>query len=190
MVLASGCEKAAHDMYDQPKYKTYRESALFVDGKSEQAELGANEPYARGTFARTSSGRIGANAADEWRRDESAASNPYPITAELLQRGQNRFNVFCVPCHGYLGDGKGIVVKRGFPAPPSYHGERLRDVPDRHIFDVITHGFGVMYPYSDRVAPSDRWAIVAYIRALQMSQHARVAELTNDERRQLGAVTR
>jgi mono/diheme cytochrome c family protein len=82
-----------------------------------------------------------------------------------------------VPCHSPLGDGDGPVARRGFPHPPSYHEQRLRDAPDRHFFDVITHGHGVMYPYGDRVAPEDRWAIVAYIRALQLSQHAPLAQL-------------
>ncbi len=94
----------------------------------------------------------------------------------LLQRGRERFDVYCSPCHSVVGDGDGMVVRRGFPAPPSYHIERLRAAPDHHFYDVITHGYGVMYPYGDRVAPDDRWAIVAYIRALQLSQHAAASD--------------
>jgi mono/diheme cytochrome c family protein len=95
----------------------------------------------------------------------------------LLQRGQERYSIYCLPCHSPVGDGDGRVVRRGFPRPPNYHEERLRAAPDQHFFDVITHGYGVMHSYADRVPPQDRWAIVAYIRALQLSQHAEVAQM-------------
>jgi mono/diheme cytochrome c family protein len=93
-----------------------------------------------------------------------------PVTLALLQRGQERFRIYCTPCHSELGDGNGMVVQRGFPAPPSYHSDRLRHVPVQHFFDVITNGYGAMYSFADRVQPADRWAIAAYIRALQRSQ--------------------
>jgi cytochrome c553 len=99
---------------------------------------------------------------------------PYPITRALLARGQERYNIYCSPCHDYTGSGNGMIVQRGFLPPPSYHSDRLRNVADRHFYDVITNGFGAMYSYGDRVSPSDRWAIAAYIRALQLSQNVSV----------------
>src|SRR5205814_4417591 len=100
-----------------------------------------------------------------------------PVTPQLLRRGQQRYTIYCVPCHSALGDGDGPVVRRGFPRPPSYHEPQLREAPDRRLFDVITEGYGIMASYADRVPADDRWAIVAYIRALQLSQHARLEEL-------------
>ena len=111
--------------------------------------------------------------------------NPLPVTAATLARGQERFGIFCAPCHGPLGDGDGLVARRGFPNPPSYHSDRLRNAPDSHLFAVITHGYGAMYPYANRVPPADRWAIVAYIRALQRSQHASLADVPAGERERL-----
>ena len=99
------------------------------------------------------------------------ASTPPPLTLALIQRGQQRYRIDCTPCHSELGDGHGMVVQRGFPAPPSYHIDRLRQAPTQHFYDVITHGYGAMYSFAGRVAPADRWAIAAYIRALQLSQH-------------------
>ena len=100
-----------------------------------------------------------------------AASKPPPLTLALLQRGQQRFRIDCTPCHSELGDGHGMIVQRGFPAPPSYHIDRLRQAPTQHFYDVMTNGFGAMYSFAGRVSPRDRWAIAAYIRALQLSQH-------------------
>ena len=103
---------------------------------------------------------------------EQASAIPYPITMQLLERGRQRFGIYCEPCHSPLGDGDGMIPRRGFPHPPSYHIARLRNAPDRHFYDVMTNGYGIMYSYGDRVTPEDRWAIVAYIRALQRSQGA------------------
>jgi mono/diheme cytochrome c family protein len=105
-----------------------------------------------------------------------------PVTLALLQRGQERFRIDCTPCHSELGDGRGMVVERGFPAPPSYHIDRLRDAPTQHFFDVMTLGYGAMYSFAGRLSPQDRWAIAAYIRALQLSQHAQVASLSDAQR--------
>lgn len=99
------------------------------------------------------------------------------LTPALLQRGQERFRIFCAPCHSELGDGHGMIVQRGFPPPPSYHTPRLREAPTQHFYDVITQGYGAMYPFADRVPPQDRWAIAAYIRALQRSQNATRSQL-------------
>ncbi len=107
---------------------------------------------------------------------------PPPVTQALLERGQERFRINCTPCHSELGNGRGMVVQRGFPPPPSYHIARLREAPDAHFYDVITNGYGVMYSYAQRVAPADRWAIVAYIRALQRSQDAKLADLTPEQK--------
>jgi mono/diheme cytochrome c family protein len=105
-----------------------------------------------------------------------------PVTLALLQRGQERFRIYCTPCHSEIGDGRGMIVQRGFPPPPSYHIDRLREVPIQHFFDVITNGHGAMYAFSNRVQPADRWAIAAYIRALQRSQNAALADIPPDRR--------
>ena len=110
---------------------------------------------------------------------------PPPLSLALLQRGQERFRIYCTPCHSELGDGNGMVVQRGFPHPPSYHIDRLRQAPTSHFYDVMTHGYGAMYSFAGRVAPEDRWAIAAYIRALQLSQHAPADELPADRRQAL-----
>jgi mono/diheme cytochrome c family protein len=115
--------------------------------------------------------------------DESPA--PPPLTLALLQRGQERFRIYCTPCHSELGDGNGMVVQRGFSAPPSYHIDRLRQAPTQHFYDVITRGHGAMYSFAGRVAPNDRWAIAAYIRALQLSQHTTAQDLPAAERQAL-----
>ena len=110
---------------------------------------------------------------------------PPPVTLALLQRGQERFHIYCTPCHSELGDGHGMIVQRGFPAPPSYHIARLRDTPVQHFYDVITNGYGSMYSFAYRVQPADRWAIAAYIRALQRSQNATIADLTPQQKAML-----
>jgi cytochrome c553 len=110
---------------------------------------------------------------------------PFPVTREVLLRGQERFNIFCAPCHDRVGTGQGMVVRRGFRAPPSYPMDRLRQAPVGHFFDVMTHGFGVMSDYAAQVSPQDRWAIVAYIRALQLSQHASLDDVPEAERGRL-----
>lgn len=105
-----------------------------------------------------------------------------PVTMALLERGRERFDIYCAPCHGRSGDGNGVIVQRGFPHPPSYFSDTLRNAPSQHFYDVITRGYGVMFPYADRVEPADRWAIVAYIRALQASATATVADVPADRR--------
>jgi mono/diheme cytochrome c family protein len=108
-----------------------------------------------------------------------------PITMALLERGRQRFDINCAPCHGRTGDGNGMIVQRGFPHPPSYFIDRLRNVPAQHFYDVITRGYGIMYSYADRVEPADRWAIAAYIRALQASASASVSDVPADKRGEL-----
>ena len=116
---------------------------------------------------------------------EYAESIPLPVTKEFLLRGQERFNIFCSPCHGRVGDGQGMIAQRGFPQPPSFHSERLREEPVGYYYDVITNGFGVMYSYASRIQPRDRWAIVAYIRALQLSQNSTLEDLPAEARQEL-----
>jgi mono/diheme cytochrome c family protein len=198
----AGCERGMHEMYDQAKYLPLTPSTLFADGNSSRPQVAGTVPYSGGSAADASSGRNGALAAPpaagpglvlgadgrSLLPQEATASgyaNPLPITLDLLARGRDRFNIYCSPCHGELGDGRGMIVERGFPAPPSYHTDRLRGAPDRHFFDVITAGYGAMYPYADRIAPQDRWAITAYVRALQLSQHVPAAWLSAAERQQL-----
>jgi len=168
LAFLSGCERAVHEMYDQPKYKPLAPTVLFRDGNSSRPQVAGTVVHSSGAVAGSSSGRDGA----------PGSSEEPPVSAELLRRGREQFEVFCTPCHSEAGDGDGMVVRRGFPAPPSFHIARLRDAPDSHFYDVITNGYGVMYPYADRIAPQERWAIVAYIRALQLSQHAPAAILS------------
>lgn len=182
----AGCERAKQDMYDQPRYKTYAPSPLFEDGASARPPVAGTEPRARGALADSSGGRQGVDLVQRDAGADEAQANPYPVDMTLLKRGQDRYMIYCMPCHSPAGDGDGLVVRRGFPAPPSYHQDRLRNAPDRHIYDVIKNGYGVMVPYGDRVEPADRWAIVAFIRALQLSQHADVASLPPDVRARLG----
>lgn len=180
LVLASlaGCENGAQNMYDQAKYKPQAASDLWRDGRAARPLPQGSVAYSGGTFADSSSGRIG-------RPDVvfAAGSQNDIYTAEALARGRERYGIFCAPCHGAAGDGDGYITRRGFPRPPTFHAERLRGVPDRYLFDVMTRGYGAMYPYADRITPQDRWAIVGYVRALQRSQNARVDDLPVTERR-------
>lgn len=141
----------------QKRYETEAPSPLWPDGTSAR-------PLPEGVIAR------GAVAHRE------ALAHAPSVTPELIARGRERYGIYCSPCHGLSGHGDGMIVARGFPAPPSYHSARLRAAAPEHLVDVITNGYGVMYPYAARVAPRDRWAITAYIRALQLSQAARVAD--------------
>jgi mono/diheme cytochrome c family protein len=118
-------------------------------------------------------------------RDEKPAPAPPRVTMALLERGQQRFDIHCSPCHSKVGDGHGMIVERGFPQPPSYYVARLREAPNQHFYDVITNGYGAMYSYADHVAPEDRWAITAYIRALQASASAQIADVPPDARQAL-----
>jgi mono/diheme cytochrome c family protein len=158
-VLIAGCTRS--NMDSQPKYHEYEPGGLFRDGKVLQAPV-------RGTVAR-----------GDIERANETAQRP-KVTAELLGRGRTEYDVFCSPCHDRAGTGSGIVVQRGFPRPPSLHDEGRRALTDQHMFDVISNGFGAMYAYGDRVPPRDRWAMVAYIRALQLSQHAALGDLPTD----------
>jgi mono/diheme cytochrome c family protein len=201
----AGCERGLHEMYDQPKYKPLTPTSLFADGNSSRPQVPGTIARSAGALAGSSSGRqdavplptapglsIGVDAAGRPLApdEEPVYANPLPITAALLDRGRQRFNIYCAPCHSMAGDGDGMIARRGFPSPPSYHSDRLRNAADSHFYQVITNGYGVMYSYADRIAPQDRWAIVAYIRALQLSQHAPASLLSADERKKLREVAR
>ena len=166
----AGCRR---DMFVQPKSDPLAASQFFSDGAD-------SRPIPPHTVARGDldidqafyTGMLGTNLVTTF---------PIHLTQAVLQRGRQRYDIYCMPCHGVTGDGDGIVVQRGFPAPPSYHIDRLRDAPVGHFFDVMTRGYGVMYPYASRVPPADRWAIVAYIRALQLSEHATLADVPSNQ---------
>jgi mono/diheme cytochrome c family protein len=110
---------------------------------------------------------------------------PVPVTEDQLDRGRDRFNIYCSVCHGPTGEGDGMIVQRGFPQPPSFHEQRLRDAPEGHFFYVISHGYGVMYPYGDRLTPADRWAVIAYIRALQLSRNSTINDVPPEQKARL-----
>jgi mono/diheme cytochrome c family protein len=171
LLFGAGCRQ---DMADQPKDKALAPSDFFTDGRSAR-------PLIENTVAR------GALANDALFVPKESNAFPLPVNQELLDRGENRFRIFCTPCHGLQGDGNGIVAMRGMKHPPTYHEERLRQAPNGYFFDVITNGFGAMYGYSAQIPPRDRWAIVAYVRALQLSRNAKVADLPADLREKLMA---
>jgi mono/diheme cytochrome c family protein len=162
------------DMHDAPSYDPLQEAPFFTNGAASRT-LVANT-VARGQLHEDElfyTGKVNGQPATEF---------PMPVTAALMARGQERFNVFCTPCHGRTGLGNGMIVQRGFRQPPSYHEERLRNAPVGYFFDVMTNGFGAMQDYSAQVPPADRWAIAAYIRALQLSQAATLADVPADRR--------
>ncbi|HWQ34669.1 MAG TPA: cytochrome c [Blastocatellia bacterium] len=193
-MLLAGCRQ---DMHNQPKYIPLRPSEFFADGQS--ARKPVDGTVARGSLsndvfipaktaapaATGSSQNASASTGTQTGSQTGAGSFPFPITAEVLARGEERFNINCSPCHGRTGYGDGMVVRRGFPQPPSYHIDRLRNAPNTHFFEVMTNGFGRMWSYADQVSPRDRWAIIAYIRALQLSQNATVADVPADKQQQL-----
>ncbi|HEY2118114.1 MAG TPA: cytochrome c [Candidatus Acidoferrum sp.] len=168
----AGCGSLRQDMANQPRQNPLSPSSFFPDGRSER-------PVPENTVAR------GSIADDALLVPKDSNAFPLPLTAELLERGQERYGIFCSPCHGFEGDGRGMVAMRGMKHPPSFHQERLRQEPNGYIYDVVTNGFGAMYGYSAQIPPQDRWAIIAYLRALQLSRNARVAELPPDLRRKL-----
>jgi mono/diheme cytochrome c family protein len=168
----AACEPTFRDMYDQPKQKTATGTPLFADGLATRPPPPDSVPIALGEAAANSSGRAGRAALVRLDAADARQSLPATIDAAELLRGRERFAIFCAPCHGSSGTGDGPVVQRGFPAPPSYLEARLRAAPDRHFFDVMTNGYGLMYPYRGRIDAGDRWAIVAWIRHLQNTEGA------------------
>jgi mono/diheme cytochrome c family protein len=194
-LLAAGCRQ---EMYDQPKYQPQEASSFFADGKADRPLLPGVVPWLNPKdeqFDRLAVGSIDGKDVDEI---------PFPVDRAVLERGRERYQIFCTPCHGERGDGRGMIVQRGFSPPPPFYGKRpptgtspaatfyedLRDAPVGHFFGVITHGHGAMYSYAARIAPKDRWTIAAYIRALQLSQYARADELPQADQDKLPRINR
>ena len=178
-VLALAAKVACRqDMHDQPKYIPLRPSDFFGDGRSER-------PLIEGSVARGHLKDDVAFYTGKGPDGKPIDTFPFPVTKEVVERGQQRFNIYCTPCHGHLGNGDGMIPRRGFRHPPTYHQDRLRNVPNGYIFDVISAGFGAMPDYAAQIEPRDRWAIVAYIRALQLSQNATIADVPAEARGQL-----
>lgn len=177
ILLALATIACRRDMQDQPKYIPLRPSDFFADGRSAR-------PLPEGTVAR---GQLRADRVFYTGKsgDTYVDKLPFPVTRQVLERGHERFNIYCTPCHGRLGNGLGMIVQRGFKRPPSYHIDRLRQVPIGYFYDVITNGFGAMADYSAQVAPRDRWAIAAYIRVLQFSQQASLQDVPPEHRPEL-----
>jgi hypothetical protein len=165
-LVGAGCRQ---DMHDQPRYKPLASTEAFPDGRASRSPVAGT--VARGDLREDSLLHTG-------RKDGKLAREfPMPVTMDLMRRGQDRYDIFCSPCHDRLGSGRGMVVRRGLSQPPSFHIDRLRAVEHGYLFDVITNGFGRMSGYAAAVPANDRWAIVAYVRALQYSQQARQSEV-------------
>ena len=175
-ILLAGCRQ---DMHDQPRYKPLAATDFFGDGRSAR-------PVVEGTVAR---GQLRNDAARFTGKldGQDVEAFPFQITRDELLRGQQRFNIYCSPCHSRIGDGNGMVVRRGFRQAASYHTEKLIKAPIGHFFDVITNGFGAMPSYASRVEPDDRWRIAAYIRVLQLSENATIGDVPADQRSALEA---
>jgi mono/diheme cytochrome c family protein len=174
--LVGGCRQ---DMHDQPRYDPFERSRFFEDQR-------ASRPLVAGVVAR---GHLDEDTAFFTGTGPAGpvAVNPLPSTRETLVRGRQRYDIYCTPCHDRVGSGAGMIVQRGYKQPTSFHDPRLRAVPDGYLFQVMTNGFGTMPTYAPQVPPRDRWAIVAYIRALQLSQHAALADVPPADRARLEA---
>lgn len=177
-LLVAGCGSIdLQRMINQPRYEPLEKSTFFEDNQASR-QL-PSDTVARGqlrTDEHLYTGKV---------NGELVETFPFTVTKDVLLRGQERYNIYCAPCHSELGDGNGMIVQRGFPQPPSFHQQRLRDAPVGHFYDVITNGFGRMYDYSDKIMPRDRWAIVAYVRALQLSQNATIDDVPANEQQSL-----
>jgi len=167
LAILVGCR---NDMHDQPRFKPLAKSDFFADMRASRAPV--ENTVARGQLMEDTyfyTGKIGSNPGDYMPAE-------VPVNQATLERGRERFDIYCAPCHSRLGDGNGMVPQRGYRHPPSYHQERLRKAPLGYFFDVMTNGFGAMPDYAMQITPEDRWKIVAYIRALQLSQNATAAD--------------
>ncbi len=176
LLVSSGCE-LRQAMYNQEKYEPLEASTFFADGLSFRNQV-------TGTVARGQM-MLDTHYYQGMVDGQLASTLPVTVTQELLERGQERFNIYCSPCHDQTGSGNGMIVKRGLKQPPSFHQQRLRDIQVGHFYDVITNGFGVMYSYASRIPVEDRWAIAAYIKVLQLSQNVEFDQLPAEDQRQL-----
>ncbi len=169
VLLALGAGACRQDMHDTPRYESYEASAFYADGRA--SRVAPTGTVARGWLREDEALYTGrANG-------ELVAEFPFALSQADLQRGRERYGIYCTPCHGVLGDGQGMVVQRGLRRAASYHQDRLRDEKVGYFYDVVTNGFGAMQGYAEQIPVRDRWLIVAYVRALQLSQHATVAEV-------------
>lgn len=174
LATAPGCRT---DMYDQPKYDPLEPGSHLIGPTSAL-------PLPLGTVARSERRKV--ETIDTGLKDGKLAEDlPFPLTKQVLLRGQDRYRIYCTPCHAESGNGRGMIVERGFSPPPSLHIESLREAPLGHFYDVITNGHGAMYSYAARIDVEDRWAIAAYIRALQWSRNAPASELSAEDRAKL-----
>ena len=177
LLLCAGCRQ---DMHVQPRYNPFDPTDFFEDGQSARMPVAGTVPRGDLTTGPEGellyTGKINGAVADAF---------PIPVTRDILNRGRERFSINCEPCHGMSGDGDGMIVQRGFRRPPSLHSDRLRTAPAGHFFEVITNGFGAMYPYGYRVEPRDRWAIIAYIRALQLSRQVSISDVPEAQRKSM-----
>jgi mono/diheme cytochrome c family protein len=174
LAAIAGCHR---DMYDQPRLETLEESNFFDDGR-------ASRPLVDGTVPYQSPPEDDAFHTGK-QNGQLVDQPPVKVDAALLKRGHERFNIYCSVCHGRTGEGNGMIVERGYRQPPTFHSDRLRGIPIGHFFDVMTNGFGAMPSYAVQVPPADRWAIAAYVRALQLSQHAKLDDVPEAQRRKL-----
>src|ERR1700737_1329748 len=174
LFMIAGCDNLHQDMGNQPKNKPLSPSDFFADGRSVRTPV-------ENTVSPSSLDN------DQLKVTKESPLFPMPINEALLERGQERCRIFCSPCPGIQGDGNGMIVMRGMKRPPTYHQARLRKAPNGYIYDAITNGFGQMYNYAAQVPPRDRWAIVAYVRALQLSRNARVSDLPAEVREKLNS---
>ncbi len=178
LLLTAGCllliVACQQQMADQPAYRPLDKSDFFADGRSAR-------PLPPGTVAQ---GQLHTDEAFYTGKSNGQllSSLPFPLTLDVLKRGQERFDIYCAPCHDRTGSGNGMIVQRGYIRPPSYHIQRLVQAPLGHFFDVMTNGFGPMPSYADQVPPRDRWDIAAYIRALQLSQNATLSDVPSEAR--------
>lgn len=177
LAVAASASACRQDMHDAPKLEPLERSAFFKDGRASRQLL-------PGTIAR---GRLKEDKLLHTGRNGDALSEmfPFPVTAGVLARGRERYNIYCTPCHSHVGDGNGMIVQRGYKRPPSFHEERLRTMAPGYFFMVMTQGFATMPSYALQVGAEDRWAIAAYVKALQLSHHASVADLTAEEKLRL-----
>jgi len=172
LMLGTGCRYLRQDMANPPEDRPLAPSDFYDDGRSAR-------PLVENTVAR------GSLADDALMVPKDSNAFPLPVNRELLERGRDRYQIFCRPCHGIQGDGNGMIAMRGMKHPPTFHQDRLRQAPNGYLYDVITNGFGAMYGYSAQISPRDRWAIVTYERALQFSRNAKVADLPAELREKL-----
>ena len=176
-LLALSVTACRRDMGQQAYHRPLDASSVFADGRA--ARPLPDHTIARGQLRADElffTGHVDGKPVDLF---------PEPVTPAMIERGRQRFDIYCAVCHGRTGEGNGMIVRRGFPTPPSFHVDRLRSAPAGHFVEVINNGFGLMYSYASRVEPADRWAIAAYIRALQLSQHAGLADVSPDDRAKL-----